>query len=612
MAPEQGNDQIIATAFRRSLLAAGGAAALAGLVLGIRALMSDPPAPVADADVIAPRAVNRAREPRPPAVAFTDITGPAGITHTHRNGAYGDKLLPETMGGGVAFLDYNGDNALDLLFVSGRSWPWKDSGEKAASLILYQGDGRGGFRDRTRELALDVTLYGMGAAVGDYDGDGDVDIFVTALGANRLFRNEGGERFQDVTATAGVGGDEAAWSTGAAFLDFDGDRDLDLVVLNYVEWSYEIDHEVDYRLTGIGRAYGPPTNYPGTDSWLYRNEGNGTFTDVSAEYGIRVRNPATGQPLGKSLAVLPVDVNDDGWPDLVVANDTVRNFLFLNREGNGFREVGTELGIAFDNAGAATGAMGIDHARLAPFGERAIAIGNFANEMTSFYVKPAGSALFTDQAIVRGIGPASRQALTFGLFFFDFDLDGRQDLLQANGHVESEINRVQPSQHYRQPPQLFWHCGDGCARPFVPVALAQGNGLATPLVGRGAAYGDVDGDGDLDVVLTQIHGPPRLLRNDQATGHNWIRFDVLDRRGAPAYGARVTLTRNGEAQHRRVEPTRSYLSQVETTLTFGLGPAAAVHRAIIEWPDGTTLEVENPAVNRRHVIRKPGEGPGSG
>ena len=467
MKADAGGDQVIGIAFRRSFTVMLIAVLAAGMFLAGRELLKRPDAPLADAVVAAPRAAAPADAMAPPAVLFTDVTEAAGIRHNHRNGAYGERLLPETMGGGVAFLDYDNDQAVDLLFVSGRSWPWREKveggdggpGAKEPSLYLYRGDGKGGFQDVTRTAGLDVSLYGMGAAVGDYDGDGYVDVFVTAVGRNHLFRNLGGGRFRDVTGRAGVAGEETDWSTGAAFVDVDRDGDLDLVVLNYVQWSPEIDREVDYRLTGIGRAYGPPAQYAGTDSYLYRNEGDGTFTDVSAEYGFRVRNPATGLPLGKSLAVLPVDVDGDGWTDLAVANDTVQNFLFRNQEGKGFAEVGAELGIAFDNNGAATGAMGIDHAVLENSGESVIAIGNFANEMSSVYVKPAVTNLFTDQAIVTGIGPASRQALTFGLFFFDYDLDGRQDLLQANGHVENEINRVQPSQHYAQPPQLFWQCG---------------------------------------------------------------------------------------------------------------------------------------------------------
>jgi hypothetical protein len=602
MNEEASDDQIIATAFKWSLAVILVVVVAAAILFGARRLLQRDATVPEDAALIAPQSPDPASQPNPPSVQFTDITAAAGIKHSHRNGAYGERMLPETMGGGVAFLDYNNDQAIDLLFVSGRSWPWREAHDNASSLILYQGDGTGKFTDVSAILSLDTSLYGMGAAVGDYDGDGYVDIFVSALGANRLFRNLDGERFAEVTGEVAVAGADDAWSTGAAFVDYDRDGDLDLVVLNYVQWSRDLDLEVDYRLTGIGRAYGPPTQYAGTHSYLYRNDNDGNFKDVSESAGIQVDNPATGLPLGKGLAVLPIDVNADGWTDLVVANDTVQNFLFMNNAGEGFEEVGVAHGIAFDNSGVATGAMGIDDAVLGLSMDRAVAIGNFANEMTSLYVQPAESAVFTDQAIVTGVGPASRQALTFGLFFFDYDLDGRLDLLQVNGHVENEISVVQPSQHYAQQPQLFWNCGVACSRQFVPVSLGIENDLSRPIVGRGAAYADIDGDGDQDVILTQIGAPPRLLRNDQASGHNWIQFDVLNDASVAAYGAIVEIVTGEHRQQRRVEPTRSYLSQVETTLSFGIGNHERIDYVDIKWPDGQTLRIAEPAINRRHRI----------
>jgi hypothetical protein len=595
-----GDDQVIGTAFRRSLFFIIAIAAAAGLFLLGRTLFAPAEDSITDAELIAPQATDASGQPEPPDVRFTDVTREAGIHFVHNSGAYGDRLLPETMGGGIAVLDYDNDGAADLLFTSGKSWPWRDSSGDQSSLVLYRGDGTGRFSNVTGDTGLESSIMGMGAAVGDYDGDGYSDIFVTAVGANRLYRNIDGQRFEDVTDIAGVAGADDAWSTGAAFLDYDNDGDLDLVALNYVEWSRDIDLEVDYQLTGIGRAYGPPTQYAGTHSYLYRNDGDGSFSDVSASAGLQVENPATGLPLGKGLAVLPTDMNADGWTDLIVANDTVQNFLFVNRDGQGFEEVGAQFGLAFDNSGAATGAMGIDGARFGP--DQAVAIGNFANEMTSLYVRPDNSRVFTDQAIVTGVGPASRQALTFGLFFFDYDLDGRLDLLQANGHVENEINVVQPSQQYAQAPQLFWQCGDACARQFIPVALPPDSDLGQPVVGRGAAYADIDGDGDQDVIITQIDAAPRVLRNDQATGNNWIQFDVRDEHGASAYGATVRVTGGRLDQQLVIEPTRSYLSQVDTVLTFGLGNLERVQDATVHWPDGHSVVIRNPAVNRRHRV----------
>jgi hypothetical protein len=580
------DDAVIGVAVRRSLGII--------LVLGLVAITvwwlsgrSPPTAAVEDRELVAPVSGSAVSVDALPSIPFRDATRTAGLTFNHENGATGDRLLPETMGGGVAFLDFDNDGYVDLFFVNSNRWPWSDEKQETGMSALYRNKGDGTFEDITGGSGLDVPLYGMGVATADYDGDGNVDLFVTAVGENRLYRNIGGGRFVDETVTAGVAGDANRWSSSAAFFDFDRDGDLDLFVANYVDWSRELDFEVDYRLAGVGRAYGPPTNFPGTDGYLYRNDGNGRFTDVSEEAGIRVANPDTGLPAGKGLAILVADLDEDGWPDLVVANDTVRNFLFRNIGGR-FEEAGAESGLAFDNSGSATGAMGIDGARYANGEEFAVAIGNFANEMTSFYVAPDASLIFTDEANIAGIGPSSRGVLSFGVFFFDADLDGRQDLFQANGHVENDINIVQPSQHHAQSAQLFWNCGDGCRRPFAHLPPDLVGELAMPMVGRGAAYADVDNDGDLDVVVTQAGGRARLFLNEQTTGNHWLRF----RLSAPApnrdaIGARLRLHANGVIQERYVMPARSYLSQVELTQTFGLGAGAEKPWLEVAWPDGT-------------------------
>ncbi len=581
----EATDEIIAHAFRRSLI---GAALLVIIVLAVwlvaRSMRQE--APLVEAPTAAP--VSVVPEVRPPDVPFTDITRQAGIDFRHVNGAYGEKLLPETMGSGAAFFDYDGDADPDLLLINGDYWPDRAGPETPRpTMKLYRNDGRGGFSDVTGPAGLQVPLYGMGAAVADYDNDGDADVYVTAYGANRLFRNEGG-RFTDVTAAAGVAGDPGAWSTSAAFFDMDNDGDLDLFVCNYVQWSRQIDLDVNFQLTGIGRAYGPPNAYQGTWNYLYRNDGDGRFTDVSAASGIRVDNPATGAPMGKALAVVPVDIDRDGWLDLFVANDTVQNFLFHNRGDGTFSERGSEFGVAFDRDGKATGAMGADAAQFRNDPELGFAIGNFANEMTSLYVTQGAVPPLTDEAIVEGIGPASRLALTFGLFFFDYDLDGRLDLFQANGHLEGDINRVQSSQHFRQPSQLFWNCGAECRTSFLAQPPDANGDFGKPVVGRGAAYADIDGDGDLDIVITQNGDAPLLLRNDQALGHHWLRIRLTGTRAnRDAIGARVEVRAGGVAQTRHLMPSRSYLSQVEPVLTFGLGAADRVQGIEILWPDGS-------------------------
>ena len=543
---------------------------------------------------------------RLPTLTFTDTTNQAGIGFVHETGAYGERLLPETMGGGVAFFDYDNDGDPDLLFVNSATWPWRPQPATPATSKLYRNRGDGTFEDVSEATGMDVVLYGMGVATGDYDGDGFVDAFVTAVGENRLFRNVGGERFVDVTAETGVSGSPDAWSTSAAFADIDADGDLDLFVCNYVAWSPEIDREVDYRLTGIGRAYGPPTDFPGTDSYLYRNDG-GTFTDVSDEAGVRVSNPSTGQPVGKALAVLPTDVDGDRRLDLVVANDTVRNFLFLNIGEGRFREAGVDMGLAFDAGGAATGAMGVDAARYDNDDKLAVVIGNFANEMSSFYVSRPGEGLFSDDAIVSGVGAPSRRALTFGVFFFDADLDGRLDMLAANGHVEPAIQRVQASQSYAQPSQLFWNCGTDCPRRYA--LLERVGDLADPVVGRGAAYADIDNDGDLDVAITQVGQGAVLLRNDQASGHNWVRVKLASQSpNRHAIGAVVTAVVENHRQVRAVNPARSYLSQVELPLTFGLGDAPRLDELTVEWPSGGEETWADLPSGRSYVLQE-GEAP---
>jgi hypothetical protein len=560
-----------------------------------------------------------------PRVRFTDVTAAAGVRFVHVNGAFGKKLLPETMGSGVAVLDYDKDGKPDLLFINSCFWPGhEERGAAAPTLMLYRNRGHNTFEDVTKQAGLDVTLYGMGVTVGDYDNDGWPDVFVTAVGGNRLYHNTAGakgRRFVDVTANAGdlakfdswpAGGnvmnreDPISFPSSAAFFDYDKDGLLDLFVCNYVVWSPRIDLDQGFTLQGGARAYGPPRAFKGTHCTLYRNQGGGKFKDVSVEAGIPVYGER-GEAVGKALGVIVCDVDEDGWPDVVVANDTVRNFFFHNQRNGTFKERGQEAGVAYAD-GNPRGAMGIDWGEYRP-GRHAIVIGNFANEPnTLLRLDHAEKLLFSDVALAEGLAGPSRIVLKFGLFFFDFDLDGLLDLLTCNGHLEPIIHLVQAGQTYRQPAQLFWNTG---TRPcFEPITAEHaGKDLFVPLVGRGCAYLDFDGDGDLDVVLTENGGPARLLKNEGGTSNHWIRLELAGdgkRTNTSAIGARVKVTAAGKTQAREVTSARGYLSQCEMPLTFGLGKATKVERVEILWPgrDGGRQVLTDLAVDQAHRIQQ--------
>jgi enediyne biosynthesis protein E4 len=596
------DDAVIGRAFRQSLYVMAALAIVGvGVVIYLKRPVAAPP------EIKTELPVSKKRQPPQavlPEIHFADATAAAGIDFAHENGALGEKLLPESMGGACAFFDYDNDGDQDILFVNSDFWPGQRPTDRAApTMALYSNAGKGSFVDVTHDAGLALSFYGQGVAVGDFDNDGWVDLFISAVGPNHLFRNNRG-KFEEVTRLAGVAGEDDEWSTSCGFFDYDNDNDLDLFVCNYVRWSPTIDRELKCTLDGSFRAYCRPDAFEGAHPYLYRNEGNGKFTDVSAAAGVQVQNANTGVPVGKSLGLAPVDVDSDGWIDLVVANDTVQNFLFHNKQNGTFEEIGAKAGVAFDIEGRARGAMGVDTGYFRNDRTLGIAIGNFANEMSALYCSAGAHAIFSDDAVATGLGPPSRSWLKFGIFFFDADLDGRLDILASNGHLENDIHKVQKSQQYAQPPQLFWNCGTDSSTEFLPVpAEKTGKEFAAPLVGRGSAFADIDGDGDLDVLLTATGGPARLLRNDQALGHHWARLKLVGTKcHRDAIGAIVELRAGGATQTRTVMPTRSYLSQSELPVTFGLGSAEKIEEIRIQWPDGSRQTLRDVPIDQLVMI----------
>ena len=607
---EERDDAVIGVALRWSLILFAAIASVIGAVFYV--VTRPEPPPELRKTVLAEVQQRNVPKVTAPSVRFTDVTEAAGIHFKHENGARGRKLLPETMGGGCAFLDFDGDGHQDLLFVNSQRWAWDESAADAGpqpTMALYRNDGTGKFSDVTPGSGLDIAIYGMGVAVGDYDNDGRVDVYLSAVGGNRLFHNEGEGKFRDVTADAGVGGLDNDWSTSCGWLDYDNDGDLDLFVCNYVKWSREYDESQGFQLTGGGRAYGRPQNFEGAFPYLFRNDGGGKFTEVAEAAGLHMRNAATGVPMAKSLGATFADLDSDGRIDIVVANDTVQNFLFHNAGEGKFHEIGTLAGVAFDMNGNARGAMGIDAAPFRNNDAFGVTIGNFANEMTALYVSYGDQMQFMDEAISTGLGPNTRLELTFGVFFFDYDLDGRLDLFAANGHLEEDINRVQPSQHYAQPPQLFWNCGREQDTEFLPVTADKcGDDLVKPMIGRGASFADIDGDGDLDIIITASGQAPRLLRNDQDLPHHWLRFKLIGTQcNRDAIGAWIEVELADRVLRRQVMPTRSYISQVELPVTIGLGESDQVRRVIIRWPDGSRQEVPDVQVDQAYEIEQSNE-----
>jgi hypothetical protein len=514
-------------------------------------------------------------------VQFTDVTAHAGIKFVHNAGKEGKKYLPETLGSGAAFFDADGDGWIDILLVNGKDWTPRGRHTTAA---LYRNNHDGTFTDITKGSGLDVEMYGIGVAVADYDNDGREDVYITALEGDRLFHNEGNGKFKDVTAASGIR--NASFGTSAAWLDYDRDGKLDLFVANYVQWTQKGD--LWCSLDGNVKSYCTPESYKGTSSKLFHNLGGGRFEDVTNEAGL-------GDPNSKSLGVTILDFDNDGWPDIFASNDTQPNKLYRNNRNGTFSEQGVSAGVAYGEDGVARGAMGVDWADYDRSGRAHLLVGNFSNQMLGLYHNE-GNGLFVDEAPRSSVGRESLLSLTFGLFFFDYDLDGYPDILTANGHIEEEIGRVQPKIKYQEPPLLFRNLG---SKKFENVSNSVGVDFTKPLVGRGAIYGDFDHDGDLDVLLTSNNGPAHLYRNDGGNRNKWISIRTVGTKSnRDGIGAAIAIASASGKQWNVVRSGSSYASQSDLALVFGLGQDPVVTSIEVTWPSGVKQKFANVAANQ--------------
>jgi len=522
-------------------------------------------------------------------IQFRDITAEAGIHYNHNNGAFGKKYLPETMGPGCAFIDYDGDGWPDIVLINGENWP--DHPGPATTLKLYHNNHDGTFTDVTHKAGLDVPMFGLGVAVGDYDNDGHDDLFVSAVGQSHLFHNNGNGTFTDVTKSAGLWGPDE-FSTSAAWVDYDRDGKLDLVVANYVQWS--IKGDLSCTLDGTHKSYCTPESYKGTSVRLWHNLGNGKFEDATQKAKLY-------DPTSKSLGVAILDYNGDGWPDILMANDTQPNKLYLNQKNGTFEERGVSAGIAFSEDGVARAGMGVDAADYDRSGKPSIVITNFANQMLSLYHNE-GNGLFVDEAPTSEVGRATLVTLGFGCFFFDYDNDGWPDIFVADGHIESDVEHVQKRVTYAEPPHLFRNLG--AAGKFQEVTQSLGETFMAPKVARGAAYADIDNDGALDLLTTTNGSRAYLFHNEGTTGHS-LRIKLQGTQSnRDGIGTVVRLTSGGDKQSKMLRSGSSYLSQSELVLTFGLGASAKADALEVQWPSGHVDKLNNISAGQTVTIQE--------
>jgi len=533
----------------------------------------------------------------PAQVTFRDITAQAGIHFSHNNGAFGKKWLPETMGPGCAFIDYDNDGYPDILLINGQDWPGHVK-NGATTLKLYHNNGNGTFTDVTRKSGLGIPLFGLGVAIGDYDNDGFDDIFVTAVGQSHLYHNNGNGTFTDVTKSAGLLGPNE-FSTSAAWVDYDRDGKLDLVVANYVQWSEQTD--LYCTLDGSHKSYCTPESYKGTSARLWHNLGNGKFEDATQKAGLY-------DPTSKGLGVAILDYNNDGWPDILIANDTQPNKLYLNKKNGTFEERAVPAGIAFSEDGVARAGMGVDSGDYDRSGSASLIITNFANQMLSLYHNE-GNGLFVDEAPRSEVGRATLVTLGFGCFFFDYDNDGWQDIFVADGHIEDQIETVQKRVSYAEPPHLFRNLGNGkfeevTSKVSEKVSNKTGTAFAAPKVARGAAYADINNDGALDLLVTTNAGPPHLYLN-QGGANRSLRIKLVGTKSnRDGIGAVVRVSAGSDKQWQTVKSGSSYLSQSELVLTFGMGSKTKADTVEINWPSGQVDKLSNISTGQTVTVQE--------
>ncbi len=546
---------------------------------------------VVAASALAPR-LTAAPPSNPPAPAspihFEDITRAAGIRFVHNDGAFGKKFLPETLGPGVAFIDYDNDGWQDIFFVNGTGWPGHPG--HVSTPVLYHNNHDGTFTDVTKKAGLAIPMYGLGVAVGDYNNDGHDDLFVTAYGQNHLFRNNGNGTFTDVTKRAGLAGPQEL-STGAAWIDASKDGRLDLIVANYVEWSPAADRYC--TLDGAHKSYCTPETYKGASLRFWHNNGNGTFTDETQKAGLYDTS-------SKSLGIAILDANQDGWPDFAVSNDTQPNKLYINKGNGTFSEQGVTEGIAYSEDGVVRAGMGIDAADYDRSGYPSLVITNFSDQMIGLYHNEK-NGLFADIAPQSEIGRGSVLTLGFGCFFFDYDLDGWPDLYVADGHLDSDIEKIQKRIRFAEPPHLF-HNLDG--HRFEDVAAQMGQSFDAARVARGAAYGDINNDGAPDILITTNGGPASLFLNEGATNHS-LRIKLVGvKSNRDGIGAVVSVTSPTTRQRQMLRSGSSYLSASELVLTFGLGQSTKANAVEIHWPSGAVDRLANVDAGQTVTVRE--------